>query len=406
MASRVPGYNPVVDKLRESPTRRIDRLRERLAREGRDIILLSTGQPGIPPPRWVRERLREALIEESMRLYGYTPSPGRASLLEAIARDVSELGGFEIGPDQVVATAGGQEALYATLQAVLRPGDGVVVLDPMYFGYWPLLDYYRARVTPLRLSPDDGYRVDGERLAALVEEARPRAVVLVTPDNPTGRVLDRSVLTRVADAVERVDAWLIVDEAYRTLVYEGEHVYAYPLAPENVIAVGTFSKDPGIPGWRLGYVYGPKWIVSKIRLLSEEIVYCPPSPAQFLVETYLSDREARARNIERLKREYTRRRDALVEAVRRHLPRARMPVPRGGMFALVDLSPYLAGKNVGSEELARMLLEEESVAVVPGAYFGETARHAIRLSYATEPPERIREGVERIARLLARLQHG
>jgi len=190
----------------------------------------------------------------------------------------------------------------------------------------------------------------------------------------------------------------VVDEAYRTLVYEGRYTHAYPLAPENTIAIGTFSKDPGIPGWRLGYVYGPTWIIRKIRLVSEEIVYCPPLPAQELVRRYLEDRELRRGHLDYIRRVYRERRDALIEALHKHVSGARPTRPQGGMFTLLDLSPVLG--DVDAEQVAVRLLEEKGVAVVPGTYFGESARTALRLSFAAEPPERLREAAARIGEVV------
>ncbi len=397
----MPGYNRRVDVLRGSPTRRIDEVRERLAREGRDVILLSTGQPGVPPPRWVREWLAGRLLEEGMRLYSYTPSPGTLGLREAIAGDLREYGGVEVSPEEIVVTAGGQEAMYSVLRVILEPRDKVVVLDPMYFGYWPLLELLGAETVVYRTRP--GYEVDAEELSSLIVESRPKAVVLVNPDNPTGRVLDAQALRGIAEAVVEAGSWLLVDEAYRTLVYEGSYTSPWRWAPENTVGVGTFSKDPGIPGWRLGYVYAPRWLASKVKLYSEEVVYCPPSIAQALVEAYLRDREARRRHMEYLHRVYGSRLQALLEAVKSYLPRAIPSRARGGMFVLLDLSAYLEEAGIGVEELAERLLVEEQVAVVPGTYFGSTAEKAVRISFAAETPERIREGVRRLAGLLERL---
>ncbi len=399
----MPGYNRRVDVLRGSPTRRIDEVRERLAREGRDVILLSTGQPGVPPPRWLRELVAGRLLGEGMGVFSYTPSSGRLSLREAIAGDLRRLGGVEIEPGQVVATAGGQEAMYAALSVLLEPGDRVVVLDPMYFGYWPLLDYLGVEPVAVGLDASAGFEVDVDAVAGALESSGAKALIIVDPDNPTGRVLGEEEVRGLAEAAVDAGAWLIVDEAYRTLVYEGSYTHAYPYAPENTVAVGTFSKDPGIPGWRLGYVYGPRWVAEKVKLVSEEIVYCPPSIAQVLVEEYLSRPEERRAWAERLRGIYRERRDALLDSVRGLLPEARTSRPRGGMFALVDLEPYLERAGIGAEELAEKLLLEEAVAVVPGPYFGRRARSSIRVSFAAEPPERIREGIERLAGLLERL---
>lgn len=389
--------------LRESPTRRVDALRERLQREGRDVILLSTGQPGIPPPRWLREEAARILEQEGMEAYAYTPSRGYSFLRELIALDLRELGGPEVGPEQVVVTAGGQAAMYATLAAVIPDGGEVVLFDPTYFGYEPLVNHFGGRVkwVPLRL--EDGFQPSPDGLLEAVERGKTVAVVVVTPDNPTGRTLTREAARAIVEVAEDYDLWVIADEAYKTLIYEGEHVWLYEMAPDRVISVNTFSKDPGIPGWRLGYVYGPEWIVKRIHVIHESLVYCPPNIAQRMVARYLSRRRERMEFINWVKNQYKERRDALLGEVSRSLPRARVAKPQGGMFAFLDLTPYLEGTGVTGEALAERLLVEEGVATVPGSYFGRAYPNALRLSFSAETPERIREGVRRIARLIERL---
>ncbi|MEB3851980.1 MAG: pyridoxal phosphate-dependent aminotransferase [Desulfurococcales archaeon] len=400
----MPPYSGRASTLRESPTRRIDALRERLEREGRDVILLSTGQPGVPPPEWLREEAARLAREGGMGVYGYTPSGGYWRLRELIALDVGELGGPELDPRQVVVTAGGQAAMYAALAAIVPEGGEVVLLDPTYFGYEPLVRHFGGRVRWVPVRAEEGYQPDPDRVLEAVERGRTSAIVLVTPDNPTGRLLSRSAARALAEIAEDYDLWLVADEAYKTLVYEGEHVWLYSLDPERVVSVNTFSKDPGMPGWRLGYVYGPRWIVGKIHLIHESLVYCPPSIAQRTIMAYLSRREERLRHVEWLRGHYRVRRDALLEEAARRLPRARLARPQGGMFAFLDLRRYLEPLGVDAERLAELLLEREGVAAVPGTYFGTSHPYALRLSFSTETPERIREGVARIARLLGDLE--
>ena len=391
-------FNKRVDLFRESPTRKIDKIKEEEARRGKDIILLSTGQPSIPPPRRIRELLARDLLEESSRLYSYTPTRGYASLIEAIVEDMKYFG-VELEPEQVTATAGGQSALFAAITSLVEPGDEVVVLDPMYFGYWPLLDYAGAKVKTVTTTFQEGFQPDPERLKEAVS-SRTKMIIVVTPDNPTGRVLGLEAAKTIADLAVEYGFWILVDEAYRTLVYEGEHVYIYNLAPEHTVALNAFSKDPGIPGWRLGFAYGPLEAIRRIRLVVQETVYCPPSPAQRLVEYYLRDRDTRLSFMEYLRREYTKRRDTLLKALEEHLPEVVAFKPQGGMFVFADFTPLLKGMT--AEELAVRLLREEGVAVVPGSYFSQTHKGSIRLSFSGEPPERLRLGVEKIASFLRR----
>lgn len=396
----MPGYNRRVDSLRESPTRRIDAIHERLARAGEDVIRLSTGQPGIPPPVEVRRWLAGLLEEESMGLYSYTPTPGIRPLREAISLDLRELGGVEVEPDSILVTAGGQEAMFVSLASILEEGDEVVLADPTYFGYWPMIEYFGARPRPVEAGIEEGFQPDPERVLEAVRRGRTKAIVMVTPDNPTGRVLGGGTVRALAEIAEDYGVWLVYDEAYKTLVYEGEHPWPYKHAPENTISINTFSKDPGMPGWRLGYVYGPRWIIDKMRLLSEEAIYCPPSPSQHLALRYLQDRGLRRRHIEFVRRELFERREAMAGAVEKYIPGARYHKPEGSMFLMMDLGAYLKEARETSEELAERLMEEWRVAVVPGSFFGKTTTSYIRLSFATETPERIREGVRRIGEAL------
>jgi aspartate aminotransferase len=384
------GFSPRISALRESPTRKIDELRERLKRENRDVILLSTGQPSIPPPKEVREALAELLKVDSMELYGYTPSQGVAEARQAVSEDLKRLGGLDVPPEQIVLTAGGQAAMFSTLATLIEPGDEVVVMDPTYFGYRPLLEYFGASIKRIVTRLEDGFQPDPEALKSAVGR-KTKAVILVSPDNPTGRTLSLDAAKAVADLAEDYDFWIITDEAYKTLIYEGSHVYIYKLAPERTISINTFSKDPAIPGWRLGYVYGPPEVTPKIKLMNEEMVYCPPSFAQRLVAIYLRS-EARMRYIEEVVEVYRQKRDVAVSALRKYVPEARFVTPSGSMFVFVDLARYVQD----GETFARELLERYGVAAVPGAYFSEVYKAAIRISFVTETPQRLEEGIRRI----------
>jgi aspartate aminotransferase len=384
------GFSPRISALRESPTRKIDELRERLKRENRDVILLSTGQPSIPPPKEVREALAELLKVDSMELYGYTPSQGVAEARQAVSEDLKRLGGLDVPPEQIVLTAGGQAAMFSTLATLIEPGDEVVVMDPTYFGYRPLLEYFGASIKRVAARLEDGFQPDPEALKSAVGR-KTKAVILVSPDNPTGRTLSLDAAKAVADLAEDYDFWIITDEAYKTLIYEGSHVYIYKLAPERTISINTFSKDPAIPGWRLGYVYGPPEVIPKIKLMNEEMVYCPPSFAQRLVVIYLRS-EARMRYIREVVEVYRQKRDVAVSALRKYVPEARFAVPSGSMFVFVDLARYIQD----GETFARELLERYGVAAVPGAYFSEVYKAAIRISFVTETPQRLEEGIRRI----------
>lgn len=391
--------------VEESPTRMIDRIVEEEGIDRREIIWFSAGQPGSPPPAWALEEFSRKIVELGLGAFRYTPSAGRKRLRELVAQDLEETGGPSLDPGQVVITAGGQEAMFAVFSALLDPGDEVLVLEPQYFGYWGLIRYFQLRPVVVEERLEEGFQPPVEKVNEAVRRGRTKAIIVVSPDNPTGRVVERSGAKALAEIAADNGAWLFVDEAYRTIVYDGaSNPVFYDYAPENVVGIGAFSKDPGIPGWRLGYVYAERGVAEKIRLVSEKIVYCPPLAAQLLVEAYLSDRERRKEFIEETREAYRAKRDLLVGILREVLPEARFQKPMGSMFMYIDLSAYLAPLDVSSREFAERLLREERVAVVPGEFFEKKRRvYRVRVNFTAESEERIRLGVERAARLVERL---
>ncbi|MFP3178938.1 MAG: pyridoxal phosphate-dependent aminotransferase [Thermocladium sp.] len=387
----MPGFSNTIGLLRESPTRRIDSIRERLRRENRDIIVLSTGQPSIPPPPRAREELAKELIGGGMELFGYTPSQGMLELREAISSDLKMTGGIDVDPNDVAITAGGQEAMFATFMAILNPGDEVILMDPTYFGYKPILEYLGAKVRRIRLSMENGFKIDVEELKRSINP-RTKAVVLVSPDNPTGTIIGSSEAKALADLARDRDFWLVSDEAYRMLVYEGRHEYLYKYAPERTISINTFSKDPGMPGWRLGFVYGPSEAISRVKLAGEELTYCPPAVSQRLAIIYLKSSE-RMSHVQRIVNEYRSKRDLVINEIRKQLPYARFHIPQGSMFIFLDLS----SKVINGDLFAEHALTSHGVAVVPGSYFSDKYRGAVRVSFVWEPSDRLIEGINRLS---------
>ena len=400
----MPGFNPRVLAIRESPTRKMDSIKEKLIKKGKDIILLSAGQPGFPPPKELRETLAKRLAEdESMKLYGYTPTAGLIELRELITEDIKELGGPGLSPEQILITAGGQAAMFSVLASILEPGDNAILFNPTYFGYQPLIEYLGGKVIWAPVD-SNSYQPDIERLKEFLEEKKIKVIILVTPDNPTGRIIDAKHAKALADLAIEYNVWLIVDEAYKTLIFEGEHYWLYKYAPDNVIAIDVFSKDPGIPGWRLGFVYAKEEIIKRAKLISQEITYCPPSIAQHLIIIYLGNKRLKKETRKRLLEKLRTRRDKITRSIESYIPKAKFTKPKGGMFLLVNLEPYLKALKLDSEKLAKLLLERKLVASIPGSYFGPTQEYSLRLSFSVETSDRIEEGIKRLADLLKELQ--
>lgn len=387
--------NPRIFKLRESPTRKIDAIREKLSKEKKDIYLLSAGQPSIPPPKELREYISQIILGEDMKFFGYTQSKGIIPLRDAIANDLKELGGLELDPEEnLVVTAGGQEAMFITLSAIIEEGDEVILTDPVYFGYKPIIEYLGGKIKYTITSLENNFQPDIEDLKEKVS-SRTKAIILVSPDNPTGRILDHEVGKAISDLAHDHDFWIIIDEAYKTLIYEGSHFWFWNYQPEHVIAINTFSKDPGFPGWRLGYIYAEKNIMRALKLLNEEVVYCPPVIAQ-IAATYYLNNKLREKFLPQVLESYKRRRDVLADSLKDYLPGVKFRKSQGSMFMFVDFSEYLKDLNMDSIKFSEELLTEKGVAVIPGALFGESCKNYIRFSFVIEAEDRIRTAIELI----------
>ena len=379
--------------LHEHPTRKIDAIRERLSREGKDLYLLSTGQPSIPPPYELRKYLSDLLLEEDIKLYSYTPSGGLEELREAIAYDMKILSGISLDPrSEIAVTTGGQEGMFITLSTILDEDDEVILFEPAYFGYKPLIEYLGCKVTSIATSLEDKFQPNIEMLKDMIT-SKTKAIIIVSPDNPTGRIINVEVAKAIADLAVDHDLWIVYDEAYKTIIYEGEHLWMYKLAPERTIAINAFSKDPGVPGWRIGYIYGPSEVVKAARLMSENISYCPPSFSQISMLYYLK-RRLREKFLKEVLEIYKSRRDVLVEELENKLPDARFIKPKGSMFIFVDFSKYLKELRTDSEGFAKNLLLKCRVAVIPGTYFGSSCKDFIRLSFVAEPEDRLRKAIK------------
>ena len=372
---------------------------DELRRRGVDVVEMHIGQPGLPPSVGMLEEFSKILVEKPFEVSQYTPTPGILEVREAIAEDYSRYSGVKVTADNVSVSTGSSEAILTIAMAYIDPGDKVVLMNPTYLLYKPIFEFFGARVVEVKTSIDNGYVPDVE---ALKEASRgAKMIVLVNPDNPTGATLGGDVVKAAVDLAVDNGALLIYDEAYRHIYYEGEHVYAVKYGLSNVVALNTFSKDPALPGWRLGYVVADEEFLKVFNRVKQYVNINPPTPSQYLGLLYL--RKYKEDYVRGLVEAFRVRRDAVYEAFRELLPEARLFKPRAGLYIFPNLSSYLKRINMDDSAFSLRLLEEEHVAVVPGSAFGDGGAYSVRINFTRESPERLRIGVEGIARLLKRL---
>lgn len=364
-----------------------------LALERPDVIRLEIGDPDFSTPPHIVEAAAAAARAGYTH---YAPGIGLASLRELIAEKVTTRSGLHCRPAQVVVTTGACGALHASLFALLDPGDELLLPDPGWTTYVPMA--HTAGVIPVSypLNRADGFALDPDAIGARIGP-RTRAIVVNSPANPTGNVATRDELIAVRDLAQRHGLWLLSDECYEDLVFEGEHISPSSLGPsDNLVSVYSFSKSYAMTGWRIGYAVAPEKIASLIAKAQEPVVSSASTVSQKAAEAALLGSQE---IIAAMRNAYRDRRDAALAL----LDQAGVGYvrPRGAFYLMIDTAG--AGVRVAATEFARRLLIERHVAVVPGDAFGAGGGGFVRVSLAADG-DSIAQGLTRLADALTRGQ--
>ena len=385
-----------VREISLSPTLATAELARRLRAEGRDILDLSVGEPDFASPDPVKRAGREAIDLDRTR---YTPTPGTEELRRAIADHTRARRGYGGEAEQVLVSPGAKASLYFAFQALLDPGDEVLVPAPYWTSYPEQVRL--AGGTPVFVPCDEsgGFELtaaDIERFAS----PRTKALVLNYPSNPTGVCYERGRLAPLAEACLRRSIWIIADEIYSELLYDGRRFTSVAsLGPEvaaRTIVIDGVSKTYAMTGWRIGWATGPRELIRAMTRLQSHVTSNATSISQWASVRALGLGEG---DLAPRRAEFERRRDELLPALN-ELPGVSCVRPQGAFYVFPNVSGAFGGGVTSGDTLARHLLERAGVAVVPGEAFG-SARH-VRLSYAA-PLERMREALSRIAEALAAL---
>jgi aspartate aminotransferase len=378
---------PPVD-LGENLAHEVDREVARAVRAGREVLPLHIGDPELETPVGIREAAARALAEGRTH---YAPSAGLPRLRTAIAQRWAGRHRLATTPENVVVLPA-KYAIFAGLLATIDPGDEVAFADPSYFFDEPTR---LCGGRPVRFPLREDHSLD---LDALGEAITPktRVLALVSPGNPTGRVLRRDELRAAAEIARDRRLLVLSDEAYADLVYEGSHVAFASVAPGElpVLTVGSFSKTYAMSGWRAGFALGPKELVDRIARIVEHTLTCIPPFVQEACRWALEHGDDDAKRIRETLRE---RRDHLLGRLDDLAGISYVP-PEGAIYVFprYDLA-------VPSGEFARQLLEEEGVAVAPGGAFGARGENHVRIAYAL-PTDRLGVAADRLGSFLER--HG
>ena len=362
-----------------------------------DVISLSGGMPEISrvPIEAVVGAASGALRDSGLEALQYGSSEGRPALRGVVTELMAEIG-VRLRPDDIVLTSGAQQALDLLAKIFIDPGDAIICEGPTYLGALQAFSAYQPNIVCVPMDAE-GMRTD--LLAAELERLGPRGAkfIYTIPNfqNPAGVTLSPARRRELLDLARAYDVPVIEDDPYGRLRFEGGHCLPLRALDDEVIYVGTFSKVFA-PGLRLGWITAPHPIMAKFLLAKQAADLCGSAYAQLTAERYFADTRWR-RVLQDLTRTYAERRDAMIEALTEHFPaEARWTVPEGGFFVWVEMPPFLDLKTVLAEAV------ERGVTYVPGdAFYPDgRGRNCMRLGFCYASPERIREGIARLADVL------
>lgn len=390
-----------LNKVVSSATLAISTRAKEMMREGRKVINLSVGEPDFDTPSFIKEAAIQALREGFTK---YTPVAGIPELIQAIREKLERDNNLSYSNSQIMVSSGAKEVLYNTFQAICNQGDEVIIPSPYWVSYPEQVKLAGGIPVFASLDFQRGMRLKRERLRQAISP-RTKALVLNSPHNPTGGVFGLEELKEIAELALTQDFFIIADEIYEKLIYEGTHVSIASLRKEiqkKTITINGVSKTYSMTGWRIGYAAGPPEVIEGMKKIQSQSTSCANSIAQkAAVQALLGPQD----DVEKARREFEKRCQVIVDRVR-EIEGITCPKPQGTFYIFPDVSSFL-GTSDGdwsirnSVDLAKYLLEKAEVATVPGSTFG--ADNHLRLSYATSL-DQIHEGVDRIKEALGHLK--
>ncbi len=355
---------------------------------GRRIVHMEIGQPDFAAPPLVAQAAIEAIRQ---RRLGYTASIGIPELRQAISDYYRERLGVTVPSSRIVVTAGASGAFLLTLGALVDPGDEVLMPDPCYPCNRHFVRMFEGRPRAIPVDEKQHYQLADADIRSRWRRAT-RGVLLASPSNPTGTMIPLDELRAIIASVRRAGGFVVMDEIYQGLVYDGEASTVLELA-DDVFVVNSFSKYFNMTGWRLGWIVAPETHVREIEKLAQNAFICPSAPAQYAA--LAAFRPETLALLEERRQEFRHRRDYMVPALREL--GFRIPVmPQGAFYIYAGCESF----SEDSTQFALRVLEEAGVAITPGLDFGsnQPERH-VRFAY-TRSLEDLKEGIERIARML------
>jgi aspartate aminotransferase len=359
---------------------------QELERSGREVIHLEIGQPDFETFDNIRVAGIRAITEGKTR---YTPPMGIGRLRQVIAEQAGGQRGLQINPNQVVVTPGAKPNLFFPALALIEPGDEVIYPNPGFPTYEAMIRVAGGKPIPVPLKEESNFSFDLEAFHQLVNQ-HTKLVILNSPSNPTGGVMPVTDLEQVAKAAQQFGFWVMSDEIYSRLSYDGVSVPSIASLPgmmERTIIVDGFSKTYAMTGWRLGYGIMPEDLARVVELL---LTHSVGSTAEFVQIAGVEALSGPQEQVSEVVREYQQRRDVLVDGLNT-IPGIKCQRPLGAFYVFPNIRSF----RISSSDMADLLLEKAGVAVLPGSAFGKYGEGYLRLAYSNSL-ERIRAAIDQI----------
>lgn len=356
------------------------------ARTYKDAIILGRGDPDFDTPAHIVAAAKQAMVDHHA---DYTPPEGILALRQAISQRVKRINNIDVDPEtEVVVTNGGQEALFLMVLAALSPGDEIIVPEPNYNTYHDALKFARADKVTVSSTAETNFRTDPEAIRRAIT-GKTRALLLVSPNNPTAGVISRQDMEAMISIAQEHDLMILADDIYDLFIYDDyEHVSpaSLPGGKERTLTLNALSKSFSMTGWRLGWIVGPADLMVRVKALKAAVTGGTSIISQYAGLAALTGPQE---PMLMMAEAYKRRRKLVMDALDEM--GIRYGIPQGGQFVYADIS----FTGMGSAELAQKILSDQHVLVYPGSAFDRERGQYIRMTFL-QPEDKLREGLERM----------
>ncbi len=383
-----------ISAISVSSTMKVQADAERLRREGVDVVDFGAGEPDFPTPDNIKRAAIEAIEKNFTK---YTNAGGIEDLKQAIVDRHAADYGTSYSTKECIVSVGGKHAIFGLTQALLDPGDEVLIPVPYWVTYKDVVNYAGAKCVFVETDEQEDFRLTAQMLEKHITP-KTRMVIINSPSNPSGAVIDREEFQRIVHLTSQRGIWLMTDECYHRFVYDGDpySAAAFQGARDTVLVAGSLSKTYAMTGWRIGFTLGPQAVCGALLKLQSHSTSNPTSIAQ---KAALEALRGPQESVAAMLAEYRKRRDYVIARLR-DIPGMSIGEPHGAFYAYPNVGAFFRSGITSGMDFTERLLSEESVAVVPGEAFGTNSH--IRISYATSMRE-LERGLDRIRNFTSKL---